>query len=122
MKRLILISLCAVLSGCVGENLGAGEWRSIYIDGPRVCFTVNKNDVLTRYVLSSTQDDGYKELAVADNKTLTYPDTCLNVDMKRGYVYQASYTLNKINYQYSFFIDNTGQLTELAGDKSSRLL
>lgn len=57
-----LTLLCTALSGCVGENLGVGEWKSIYIDGPQICFTVDKSDVLTRYVLSSTQGGNTKSL------------------------------------------------------------
>lgn len=118
MKRLIvLISLCPLLSGCVGESVGVGEWRSLYIHGNRVCFTVDKSDVLTRYALTSTQGGEYKELAVTDHTALSYPDTCINIELTPGYIYQASYTMNGSNFQYSFFIDNDGKLTELGSGK-----
>ncbi|SMG25563.1 putative T6SS immunity periplasmic lipoprotein [Cedecea sp. NFIX57] len=110
-----LTLLCTALSGCVGENLGVGEWKSIYIDGPQICFTVDKSDVLTRYVLSSTQGGEYKVLAVTDHDSLSYPDTCINIELTPGYIYQASYTMNKVNYRYSFFIDNDRHITELGG-------
>ncbi|WP_336707524.1 MULTISPECIES: putative T6SS immunity periplasmic lipoprotein [unclassified Cedecea] len=118
MNRLFkLIFLCTALSGCVGEGLGVGDWKSLYIDGNHICFTVDKSDVLTRYVLSSTQGGEYKVLAVTDLDNLSYPNTCINIELTPGYIYQASYTMNKANYRYSFFIDNDRQIIELGCGK-----
>jgi hypothetical protein len=115
MKKFVaLLALIFLLTACPGENLGIGSWRNISVDHRRICFSVDKADVLSRYVLSSTQGGDYKELATAEFAHLSYPDTCINVQLKPGYTYQASYTMNNSNYRYSFFIDNDWNIIRLA--------
>ncbi len=95
-KSIFFLPILLFLAGCPGkgrEGAESGERRAIYVDGSRVCFTIDKNDVLTRYILS-TNGREYKKLLVGDFKYLTYPSTCFTVNLEKGLVYGASYTLN----------------------------
>jgi hypothetical protein len=109
-KLMIILPFVAMLTGCPGENVGVGSTRAIQIDGSRVCFSVNKTDVLSRYVISSTQNGEYKEFAKAEFKNLSYPASCINADLPAGYSYGVSYTLNNENYRYTFFKDKDGNI------------
>ena len=112
MKKL-LIPFILILAGCPGgERLGSGEWKSIYIDGDNVCFTVKKEEVLTRYSLATNGKD-YKRLIVDEHVSLSYPNTCFTVHLEKGIMYAASYALNNKNYTYSFIIDNDGRVLDL---------
>ncbi|WP_246316638.1 putative T6SS immunity periplasmic lipoprotein [Scandinavium goeteborgense] len=98
MKNFIfLLPVIFLLTGCPGadrEGAESGERRSVFIDGNNICFTVNKSEVLSRYILS-TNDDTYKQLLVNDLVKLSYPDTCFKTQFESGVVYGVSYTLNK---------------------------
>lgn len=111
MKRHILyLPLAFMLVGCPGENVGVGTLRSVMINGNQFCFSVNKKDVLTSYVISSTQHGEYKRFALADSKRLSYPESCLNIVLPPGYAYGVSYTLNDEHFRYTFFKDNDGNI------------
>jgi hypothetical protein len=116
-KSFFFIPILFLLTGCPGkgrEGAESGMRQAIYIDGNRVCFTVNKNDVLSHYGLS-TNGKEYKILLDGDFKQLTYPDTCFSVTFSKGVVYGTSYTLNGNNYYYTFIIDNDGIIRDLGG-------
>ncbi len=90
-KSIFFLPILLFLAGCPGkgrEGAESGERRAIYVDGSRVCFTIDKNDVLTRYILS-TNGREYKKLLVGDFKYLTYPSTCFTVNLEKGLVYGA---------------------------------
>jgi len=118
MKKIVMFVMLLLLTGCPrrgyeGEELGVK--RAIYIDGNRVCFTVNKNDVLSRYGLS-INGKYHKRILVDDFVHLTYPDTCFKVNLEKGVLYAASYTLNDENYKYAFIIDKEGTVIDLRRD------
>lgn len=100
-----LLPCFAILTGC-GAGDRAAPWRSILVDKEKVCFSVNKDDVLSRYNISVTQDGKYKEYASEQTLSLSYPASCVKLALTPGYTYGVSYTLNNINYRYVFFIDN----------------
>ncbi|MFY7342142.1 lipoprotein [Enterobacter cloacae complex sp. IR5422] len=83
-----------------------------YVYDGLVCFTVDKKDILSRYVLASNGKD-YSELLKGDFLALSYPNTCFNVNLTKGTVYGAHYTLNKKNFYYTFIIDNQGNILDL---------
>jgi hypothetical protein len=103
------------LAGCPGkgkEGAASGLRQSLYINDGLVCFTVDKKDVLSRYVLASNGKD-HTELLKGDFMALSYPATCFNVNLTKGTVYGASYTLNNKNFYYTFIIDNQGNILDL---------
>lgn len=115
MKRVfILLPLVMLLTGCPnskyeGAQIGESKW--IYIDDGVVCFSIDKEDILTRYDLWSNENKE-KRLVVDDGVNLSYPDTCIKVELKEGYQYSASYALNGKPYHYSFFIDNNHNIVK----------
>lgn len=108
MKRVLLIvPVVIMLSGCPGKG-NIVEKRGISVDHAHVCYSIDMNDVLTTYYLSSNEG-GEKEIMASDSRkpvSLSYPDTCFNIALKKGYQYGAYYTLNNKPYRYDFFIDN----------------
>ena len=68
--------------------------------------SVDKADVLSRYVVSSTQNGQYIEFTNKSDIHLSYPNTCMPLPLTPGCTDGASYTLNNENYRYVFFIDN----------------
>ncbi|MCT4712044.1 hypothetical protein MUA04_17875 [Enterobacteriaceae bacterium H11S18] len=109
-KLMILFPIVVLLAGCPGrDGLKMGEIRSIYINGDRICFTVNKQDVLTRYLLATNGQD-YKVLLSADTVRLSYPDSCFTVNLQQGVIYGANYALNEKNYSYTFIIDKENNI------------
>lgn len=114
-KLLLVISLCSLLTGCPGggrEGKEIGEFKPFYVDKGRICFSLDKSDVLSRYSLYSNYD-GEKRLAVYEGLKFSYPDTCINVILDTGYRYSSSYKLNGVNYHYEFFIDNNWNIKGL---------
>ncbi|WP_324723384.1 putative T6SS immunity periplasmic lipoprotein [Lelliottia sp. JS-SCA-14] len=112
MKRLIIIPLICLLSGCPGGR-PAPEIGYTYINGERLCFSVNKKDVLNYYRIESDQEEGYSVIKHDSNLNLSYPDDCINIKWEYGYSYAISYGLNGKHYIHEFFINNNGQLREL---------
>lgn len=112
MKRLIMIPLVFLLSGCPG-GIPAPENRYTYINNEQLCFSVDKKDVLNYYLIESDQEVGYTTIKYAENVNLSYPDDCITIKWKYGYSYAVSYGLNGKHYIHEFFINNNGQLTEL---------
>lgn len=111
MKKIIIcLPLFFMLTGCPGENVGLGSWRSVMINGEHFCFSVDKHDVLNGYIISSTQQGEYKRFAVARSRRLSYPDSCLNIALPSGYSYGVLYTMNNQHYRYTFFKDNDGNI------------
>lgn len=112
MKRLVMIPLIFLLSGCPG-GMPAPEARYTYISNESLCFSVDKKDVLNYYLIESEQEKGYSTIKYGENLNLSYPDDCINIKWKYGYSYAVSYGLNGKNYIHEFFINNNGQLREL---------
>lgn len=114
-KSFFFLPLLLFLAGCPGkgrEGAESGERQAIYVDGNRVCFTIDKNDVLNRYILSTNGRED-KKLLVGDFKHLIYPSTCFTVNLEIGVVYGTSYTLNGKNHYYTFIITNDGKVLDL---------
>lgn len=113
-KITLLLPLITVLTGCPNsryEGAQIGKSKAVFIENDVVCFSVDKKDVLTRYNLWSNEDDE-KRLIVAEGVKLSYPNTCIKVELKKGYQYSANFSLNGKPYHYSFFIDNNGNIVD----------
>lgn len=111
MKKLLILPLIFLLTGCPGkgkEGAQYGERKAIHIDGNRVCFTLDKNDVLESYSLAPNSNV-FNELLRSYSSHLYYPDTCFTVNLEKAVVYGVDFKLNQKNYYYTFIIDNDGQ-------------
>lgn len=118
MKKLLSIPLIVLLSGCPGkgkEGAQYGKRRTIDIDGNRICFTLDKNDVLENYSLALNSNAANKILS-SYSTPVYYPDTCFTVNLEKALVYGVRYTLNQKLYYYTFIIDNDGQAVDLGGE------
>jgi len=115
MKKLLITSLVVLLTGCPGkgkEGAQYGERKAIHSEGNRVCFTLDKNDVLESYSLSPNHDV-IDKLLRNYSAQLIYPDTCFHVNLEQAVVYGTRYTVNQKMYYYTFIIDNHGQVIDL---------
>lgn len=99
-----------ILTGCPGVGDRVPPRRAIPVTKDRICFSVNKNDVVNFYKISSVQQDVYKVFAAKGNVTLSGSDSCLNLSLPPGYSYAVKYALNNQYYTYGFFIDNDGNI------------
>lgn len=112
MRKIISIfSVVFILTGCPGGK-PAPHARYTYINDEKLCFSVDKKDVLNYYRIESNQEEGYVVIKNDEGLHLIYPDNCINVKWKYGYNYAVSYGLNDKSYIHRFFIDNNGRLTD----------
>lgn len=110
IKILLILPLLFILAGCPGGKPGPHA-KYTYINDEKLCFSVDKKDILNYYRIESNQDKGYAIVKSDYELHLSYPDDCIDVKWKYGYSYAVSYGLNGKNYIHQFFIDNNGQLT-----------
>ncbi|MFK3709255.1 MULTISPECIES: putative T6SS immunity periplasmic lipoprotein [Leclercia] len=118
MKISVLIMSVIMLTGCPRkgyEGAQYGLWRAIHIDGDRICFTLDKDDVLESYSFGPNSNVSNKLLYNYITK-LSYPDTCFTAHFEKAMIYGARYMINKQWYNYSFIIDNDGQVLDLGGE------
>lgn len=112
MQQIISIALIALLSGCVSKDPQHGRMGGIFIDGNRICFSVNKKEILTNYEVSAI-GKVYSVLLSGRSAHFIYPESCFMVPLENGVIYRANYTLDNKNY-YNFFIkDNIGYVIYL---------
>lgn len=115
MKKIILtFPLISLLIGCPGGPR-APEPRATFINGERLCFSIDKKDVLSYYTISSSESSDHEKLRWEEGLHRSYPDTCIKMKFKFGYIYYINYGLNNRDYEHDFFIDNNGYLIHLGG-------
>jgi hypothetical protein len=107
MRRLIILPITLLLSGCPGGN-PISKQRSVFMQENVICFSVNRSDVLNYYTISYEPERKYTVLYVAEGIHRSYPDTCIQIRLRNGYKYDIQYGLNGKKYSDGFFIDNDG--------------
>jgi len=115
MKKIIWLMSVVLITGCPRRGYEGEEYgirRAIHIDGNRVCFTLDKNDVLESYSLSPN-NNVFNELLLSYSSHLYYPDTCFTVNLEKAVVYGVDFKLNQKDYYYTFIIDNDGQALDI---------
>lgn len=118
MRIPVLIMSVILLTGCPRkgyEGAQYGSWRAIHIGGNRICFTLDKDDVLESYRIGPNSNVSHK-LLYNYSTQLSYPDTCFTAHLEKAMIYGARYMINKQWYNYSFIIDNDGQVLDLGGE------
>ena len=106
MKRLAILPLLFLLSGCPGGN-PAPHARTTFINGEHLCFSADNKDVLNYYTVD-TSENGKIETVVSSgyNKlNSSYPANCIDVKWKNNHTYVVNYGLNDKKYVHEFFID-----------------
>lgn len=104
-KLLLVIPVMILLTGCPGRHGIKSDFQSVYIDGQRVCFTIDNQKVLTRYAVKRNNPN-YEFVLDGDDVQLSYPDSCFTTSLEKGEVYNVDYTVDGKNYYYKFIIDN----------------
>lgn len=107
MRRLIILPIILLLSGCPGGNPISTQ-RSVFMQGNVICFSVNKSDALKYYMISYEPERKYTVLYAEEGINRSYPDACIRVKLRNGYRYDIQYGLNGKKYSDTFFIDNDG--------------
>lgn len=112
-KSLLIFPLVVLLTGCPGKDgLKMGKRRPIFIDSQRICFTKDNQEILTRYLLT-TSVTNYTVLLSGPSVRFSYPDTCFKVDLEKAVIYDVSYAVDEKNYYYTFIIDNESHVLTL---------
>lgn len=110
MKKIItLFTLVTALSGCVGDRLEFRNKGTVYLEGNRlICIKSTPGDILTYYLLSSSENNYAPPLAVEVDIKRAYPDTCINsITLKENVDYDLTYILNDIKYRAEFTLDKS---------------
>ncbi|WP_146001014.1 putative T6SS immunity periplasmic lipoprotein [Chimaeribacter californicus] len=100
------------LSSCVGDRLEFRNKGTVYLEGNRlICIKSTPGDILTYYLLSSSENNYAPPLAVAVDIKRAYPDTCINsVTLKENVAYDLNYILNDIKYKAEFSVDKSSTI------------
>jgi hypothetical protein len=121
MSRIATSStICFLLTGCPGgaDRMPYDNYGWISVNKEKVCFSLDKKEILSSYHLSSNENG--KPVTLLDSgrdegHNLSYPNTCFQVDIKQGQQYTALYIINNIKYQYRFIVDNNWTVINLKG-------
>ncbi len=116
------IKFSMILMGCVetcscngNHGIDIGKWRTVSVDSQRVCYSFDKSDVLSDYHIGLNESG--KDTVLTDSGYyhvhLSYPHTCININLKPGNQYYTVYKLNGVKYRYEFIIDNTWNVLSL---------
>ncbi|HHL2498293.1 TPA: putative T6SS immunity periplasmic lipoprotein [Yersinia enterocolitica] len=112
MIRFVLLILCVLLTGCVGDRLEFRNKGDALIDKNSICVKAKSGDVLTYYLLSSSTDNYEKPLEVGTDVNKKYPDICIFTALKNNTTYDLIYVLNGEKYRMEFSIDGSGIISE----------
>jgi len=111
MKRLIIVPVIFLLSGCPGGN-PAPHPRATFINGDHLCFSVDNKDLMNYYTVDESEDGKIQTVVSSGYSKLntSYPDNCIDVKWKSNHTYVVNYGLNDKKYVHEFFVDSTGKL------------
>lgn len=113
MKRLALLPVIFLLSGCPGGN-PAPHPRATFINGEHLCFSVDNKDILNYYTVDASEGGKIQTVVSSggNKSNSSYPDNCIDVKWQNNHTYVINYGLNDKKYVHEFFIDNAGKLTK----------
>ncbi len=115
MTKTLLFILIVFMTGCVSKDNKApryGKMGSIFIDGDRVCFSINNKQVLSNYEFTAVGRE-LKILLSGRSTHLSYPESCFMAPLEKGVIYRAIYTLDNEDYYDIFIKDNNGRVIYL---------
>lgn len=112
MKNLLLI-LIFLISGCVGDRLEFRNAGSIYQNNSDViCIKSKQGDVITYYLLTSSEDTYRQSLFFENYVQKKYPDHCFNLTLKKDVTYNLLYEMNDVKYRVNFALDSVGGIKQ----------
>lgn len=116
IKFSMILMCCVAACSCNGNHgIDIGKWRTVSVDSQRVCYSFDKSDLLNDYHIGLNESG--KDTVLIDSGYypvhLSYPDTCININLKPGNQYYTVYKLNGVKYRYEFIIDNTWNVLSL---------
>lgn len=112
MKNLLLI-LIFLISGCVGDRLDFRHAGTVYQKNSNViCIKSKEGDVITYYLLTSSEDTYRQSLFFADYVQKKYPDHCFNLTLKKDVTYNLLYEMNDVKYRINFALDGNGGIKQ----------
>lgn len=105
MKNLLLV-LIFLVSGCVGDRLEFRNAGSVYQKNSNgICIKSKEGDVITYYLLTSSEDTYRQSLFFEDHIAKKYPDHCFNLILKKYVTYNLLYEMNDVKYRVNFALD-----------------
>ncbi|WP_213716291.1 putative T6SS immunity periplasmic lipoprotein [Cedecea lapagei] len=112
MKNILLL-LVLLISGCVGDRLEFRNAGTVYQKNSDViCIKSKEGDVITWYLLTSSEDTYRQSLFFADYVQKKYPDHCFNLMLKKDVTYNLLYEMNNVKYRVNFALDGGGGIKQ----------
>ncbi|WP_186370593.1 MULTISPECIES: putative T6SS immunity periplasmic lipoprotein [Enterobacteriaceae] len=109
MNKLVILPVILLLSGCPGGN-PAPHPRATFINGDRLCFSIDKKDLLNYYTVDESENGKIQTVVSSGYNKLnsSYPNNCIDVKWKSNHTYVVNYGLNDKKYVHEFFTDSNG--------------
>ncbi|MRT56810.1 hypothetical protein GJV11_11865 [Enterobacteriaceae bacterium RIT693] len=112
MKNLLLV-LIFLVSGCVGDRLDFRHAGTVYQKNSDViCIKSKEGDVITYYLLTSSEDTYRQSLFFENYVQKKYPDHCFNLTLKQDVTYNLLYEMNDVKYRVNFALDGVGGIKQ----------
>ncbi|NIF58911.1 hypothetical protein F3J27_09285 [Enterobacter sp. Ap-916] len=112
MKHIVTL-LALMISGCVGDRLDFRHAGSIFQkNNDYVCVNSKRGDVITYYILSSSEDNYQHPLFFENYIQKKYPDHCFNLTLKKDITYNLLYKMNDVKYRVNFALDDDGRIKQ----------
>ncbi|WP_336983527.1 MULTISPECIES: putative T6SS immunity periplasmic lipoprotein [unclassified Cedecea] len=112
MKNLMLV-LIFLISGCVGDRLEFRNAGTVYQKNSNViCIKSKEGDVITYYLLTSSEDTYRQSLFFENYVQKKYPDHCFNLTLNKGVTYNLLFRMNNVKYRVNFALDDDGRIKQ----------
>ncbi|EPB1919766.1 hypothetical protein HV284_24795 (plasmid) [Escherichia marmotae] len=123
IQKILSLLLPLFLMGCgAGDRLQFYDIGSAFIENGKLCIgTKERTDVLSYYMIErfgeglGSKHDGVLVSSGYESVSITYPDTCVNVNLISGdnIHYHIAYILNGRKYRYDFDYLSNGSISPL---------
>ncbi len=123
IQKILSLLLPLFLMGCgAGDRLQFYDIGSAFIENGKLCIgTKERSDVLSYYMIErfgeglGSKYDGVLVSSGYESVSITYPDTCVNVNLisEDNIHYHIAYILNGRKYRYDFDYLSNGSILPL---------
>jgi len=110
----LIVAIISILTGCgLGDRMEFSTRGHAFLKGPDiVCLKSLPNDVLKYYLVSSSEDHYKTVLLVENHINKIYPNTCINIKLKKNVSYDIMYIMNDEKLSVGFTLGNYNDLIE----------